>query len=512
MKHTLRQTILITLAAIASIGCASNYEDNFFLGDGSGAYEENYPQGGDQFTDYGENGFMVTATNPNSTFSVDADGASYSVLRAYLNRYDNLPPKAAIRTEEMLNYFTFDYPEPTNGHTVSLSHELTQCPWNEEHLLLRVGLKGAELTNEALPSNYVFMIDVSGSMASNDKLPLLKQGLRALAESLTAQDRLSIVTYSGNVEVLLEGVAGNNYDEISQAIDRLSAGGVTNGGKALVMAYNLAKACYIEGGNNRVIIGTDGDFNVGMTSTEELVEYVEQQLESNIYLSVMGFGLGNLNDAMMESLAGHGNGTYNYIDCTEQMVKVYIHERHQLQAVSKDTKIKVAFDPAMVEKWRLIGYENRVMSEEEFEDTKKDAGEIGAGQTITALYELIPTSTAVEEQALSSTGANLLASCEVRYKESVNDTEHNLLLNIEPTATPLLEASSEIKWAASLAAMSMLSRGSEYAGSATVEMVSNLAREGAEGPSAASADPYGYRQAHLALLDKWADAIKLARR
>lgn len=508
MKHTLRQTLLIALIAAVTIGCESDFSGDYYYPTyDDGQYNEDYPQSGDQFTDYGENNFVATATNPNSTFSVDADGASYSVLRAYINRYGNLPPKAAIRTEEMLNYFTFDYPEPSAGHTVSLSHELTQCPWNEEHLLLRVGLKGAAPADNTLPSNYVFMIDVSGSMSSDDKLPLLKKGLTALAESLTAQDRLSIVTYSGNVEVLLEGVAGNNYDEISQAIGRLSAGGVTNGGDALVMAYNLAKSCYIEGGNNRVIIGTDGDFNVGMTSTEELVEYVERQLESNIYLSVMGFGLGNLNDSMMESLAGHGNGTYNYIDCAEQMVKVYIHERHQLQAVSKDTKIKVAFDPAQVEKWRLIGYENRVMSEEEFEDTKKDAGEIGTGQTITALYELIPASIIAEEQEPSVTESNLLASCEVRYKEPLNDSEHTLLLNIEPTATPLLEASSEINWAASLAAMSMLSRKSQYAGNATVEMVSNLAREGASGASATAADPYGYRQAHLTLLDKWADTV-----
>ena len=500
MKHILHKLLtLILLAGLTSCAAEGDINDGFYYPNfNEGAPSDTQENlGGDQFTDYGENDFIATATNPNSTFSVDADGASYSILRAYINRYGALPPAAALRTEELLNYFTFDYPEPEEGHCVSVSHEAMVCPWNTEHTLLRVGLKGIK-PERMRPTNYVFMIDVSGSMDSNEKLPLLKEGLKALVEHLSAEDKISIVTYSGSVRALLEGVAGNRKEEIIRAIDKLQAGGSTNGGDALVMAYNLARSCYIPDGNNRVIIGTDGDFNVGMTSTEALVKYVEEQLQHNIYMSIMGFGLGNLNDSMMEKLAGHGNGTYDYIDSAEQMIKVYVNERERMQAVCKDTKIKIAFNPETVAQWRLIGYENRVMTEEEFEDSKKDAGEIGAGQTITALYELIPSESTDELPS-----ETLMATCEVRYKDTNFDTPYSIDYNIAPTVLSNAEASSEIKWAASLAAMSMLSRQSKYAGSATIAMVESLAREGVVGDRVQQADPHGYRAAHLILLDKW---------
>lgn len=496
--------MLLTIA-VAVVGCSTGMSD-YESGGYYPGYSEDY-SGGDNFTDYGENGFIDTAAQPNSTFSVDADGASYAVMRAYLNKRGTLPPAAAVRVEEMINYFTYDYPNPEAGHTVGLSHELTQCPWAPDNLLLRVGLKGQEIAPEEMPANnYVFMVDVSGSMNSYDKLDLLKEGLRALAECLTERDRVSLVTYSGEVKVLLEGVAGNDYPTISAAISKLNANGVTNGGDALVKAYELARGCYIEGGNNRVIIGTDGDFNVGMTSHEEIVAFIEGQLEHNIYLSVMGFGLGNLNDSMMEQMAAHGNGTYDYIDSKEQMLKVYINERSRLLAVAKDTKVQVGFNPEVVGKWRLVGYENRVMSEEDFEDTKKDAGEIGAGQTITALYELIP---AVRTQERTEGGAvGELATCRVNYKEAASGADLSLELPVESEAVALSDASSEIKWAASVAAMGMLTRNSEYKGEATVEMVLDLADEGVVGPSVQRADPHHYRIQHLALLDVWSSCLR----
>lgn len=501
MKQTLLKTSIL-VAFVTLVACQTADHNG-------GSYYPDYnnnPLGGDQFTDYGENGFVDTAEQPNSTFSVDADGASYAVMRAYLNKRGTLPPPAAVRVEEMINYFTYDYSDPEAGHSVGLSHELTRSPWTPDHLLLRIGLKGKEVAPEDMPANnYVFMVDVSGSMNATDKLDLLKEGLLALAESLTERDRVSLVTYSGEVEVLLNGVAGNDYDTISKAISKLRAGGVTNGGDALRIAYGIARACYIEGGNNRVIIGTDGDFNVGMTSNEEVVEFVEKQLEHNIYLSVMGFGLGNLNDSMMEQMAAHGNGNYDYIDSKAQMVKVYIHERNRLLAVAKDTKVQVSFNPEVVGKWRLVGYENRVMNDEEFEDTKKDAGEIGAGQTITALYELIPA--VRDENSTEQTESGDVATCRVNYKEASSGANLSLEHAVGGEVVALSEASSEIKWAASLAAMAMLARDSEYKGEATVDMVMELADEGVVGPSVQKVDPNNYRIQHLGLLELWKDTM-----
>lgn len=495
MKKLLLPLLLLAIGA-AAVACSEHYAP------GEGDYNNGtYPTpppapSGNQFADYGENPFIEAATQSKSSFSVDADGASYATIRALINNGQDVP-KEAVRIEEMLNYFNFDYPDAVEPHKLSFSHELAYCPWDGEHLLLRLGLKGQEIAVENwAPANYVFLIDVSGSMNSATKLGLLKRGLLLLTEQLRPEDRVSIVTYSGRVDVLLEGEAGDNYDAISKAIEQLKAGGVTNGGDALNTAYRIAKSCYIEGGNNRIIVGTDGDFNMGVTSQESLVEIVKRELENGIYLSVLGFGLGNLNDSMMEQLAANGNGVYDYIDSEEQMIKVFAQERNRMQAVTKDAKVQVEFNPEYVLSYRLIGYENRVMSNEDFENDETDAGEIGTGQTITALYEVVP---------LVGTSPDMkIASCTVNYKDL---DENNLTFQHDIDGSADF-ATPELKWAASLAAWGMIMRESPYAGTADIALVKSLAEAGAASASVAKVDPYGWRKAHLELLDKWIAAEK----
>ena len=433
---------------------------------------------GDRFDPIDENDFIRTADNNVSTFSIDADGASYAYMRRCI-RQGFLPGSNTVRIEEYLNYFTFDYPEPTGDHTVAINGEVGECPWNETHKLIRLGIKGKSLKPSQMPAaNYVFLIDVSGSMNSADKIQLLKTGLITLTDRLNPTDRVSIITYSGQVNRLLESTLVSDSETIKDAISKLKASGSTAGGEAMKMAYEEALANYIEGGNNRIIMGTDGDFNVGVTSTEELVEMVKEHASKGIYLTVCGFGTGNLNDSMMEQISNHGNGTYEYIDSEDELTKVFVNERSKFQAVANDSKVQVTFDKEKVESYRLIGYENRVMANEDFEDDSKDAGEIGAGQTITALYEIVPGEKYAE--------GGPLAVFDFRYKKALGG--ESIPLTMDVVMSDALDAMpTELTFAAGVAAYGMVLRNSIHKGSATLEMAFDLV--GAK----LDYDPYGYR-------------------
>ena len=438
---------------------------------------------GDRFDEIVENPFVKVSEEPQSTFSVDADGAAYAYFRRMVNMGWNVPA-SAVRIEEYLNYFTFDYADPAGGETLALNAETGPCPWNPGHRLLRLGLKGKTLSDRETPlANFVFLIDVSGSMDSSDKLPVLKSGLLGMLEKMDPEDQVSIVTYSGKAETLLRPTKVREGSKISKAIKKLTASGCTNGGDALREAYKLAKESYIEGGNNRIIMGTDGDFNVGVTSTDDLLEMVEEGAKAGIYMTVCGFGTGNLNDSMMETISNHGNGTYEYIDSEDEMMKVFVHERNRFVAVANDTKVQLTFDPAFVDSYRLIGYENRVMSNEDFENDDKDAGEIGSGQTITALYEIIP--------AEGAAAGLRCCTFDVRYKNALKESSNALSLEVKYGGNTL---SGNLSFAAGIAALGLTLRDSQYKGTASL----TLSRELVE--NALTFDPNGYRAQLLQLI------------
>ncbi|MDP5016876.1 MAG: VWA domain-containing protein, partial [Dolichospermum sp.] len=318
----------------------------------------------------------------------------YSNMRRFITQ-GQLPPKDAVRIEELINYFTYNYPQPTGNKPFSVTTEVTAAPWNPQHKLVQVGLQGKRLESETLPpSNLVFLIDVSGSMGEADKLPLVQQSLKLLVNKLRPEDRVSLVVYAGNAGVVLPATPGNQKTKILAAIDRLQAGGSTAGGQGIELAYKIAKQNFLKSGNNRVILATDGDFNVGVSSDAELTRLIEQKRDQGIFLTVLGFGTGNYKDGKMEQLADKGNGNYAYIDTLLEAKKVLVNDiRGTLFTIAKDVKIQVEFNPAKVQAYRLIGYENRLLQNQDFNDDKKDAGEIGSGHSVTALYEIIPTGT-----------------------------------------------------------------------------------------------------------------------
>ena len=451
------------------------------------------PMSGDKFGEFADNPFVQTSLQPVSTFSVDADGASYAVLRRYINSGYTVNP-SSVRIEELLNYFTFDYASPTDGNTVAINAEVGGCPWNPEHHLLRLGIKGKELTAAETPlANFVFLVDVSGSMYSNDKLELLKSGLKELVYQMNPDERISIITYSGEVKKLLESTPVKNSATIIKAIDQLTADGCTNGGEALKMAYEEAMANYDPKRNNRVILGTDGDFNVGVTSTNALTEMVESYAKKGIYMTCLGFGMGNLNDEMMESISNHGNGTYHYIDSENEMMKVFVHERERFVSVANDAKCQVTFDSTLVSEYRLIGYENRVMNKEDFEDDEKDAGEIGAGQTITALYEIVLTNPNLNSQ--TSNLNSPFVTFDFRYKKSL-DAE-SIPLQIKLKTEDIFNKysrSDSFYFAAGIATFGLVLRNSPYKGEANIDMARELVE------NHLGKDPHGYRAELLKLM------------
>lgn len=484
--------IIAVAAAVATVSCS---KDGFY---GSGFYaSEQIPDGegqptGDDFATTKENDFVKTSEQPLSTFSVDADGATYAYMRRCV-RAGLLPGPDAVRIEEYLNYFTFDYPEPSGEEMVAINAEVGECPWSAGHKLLRLGLKGKTLADSEIPdANYILLVDTSGSMNGDDRIILLKKGLVSMIDYMKPTDRIAIITYAGNVKKVLESTLVKDKSKIKKAINKLEASGSTAGGAAMKMAYDEATAHYVTGGNNRIIMCTDGDFNVGVTSTEALVEMVESYLNKGIYLSIMGFGMGNLMDSRMESLSNHGNGTYNYIDSEEEMMKVFVNERSRFFSVANDTKCQVGFNPETVDSYRLIGYENRVMNNEDFENDKKDAGEIGAGQTITALYEIIPA------EGFAAEGK--LADFNVRYKKVLGQDSRALSMSVPCTVAE----SENLNLAAGLAAYGLTLRDSKYKGEASISMAQELVGD------ALSFDPHGFRKQLLELLKK-AESLRTPR-
>jgi Ca-activated chloride channel family protein len=454
-----------------------------------------------------ENGFKSVKNNPLSTFSIDVDRASYSNIRRFINQ-GTRPPVDAVRIEEMVNYFKYDYPEPDGDHPFSVYTEAAECPWNRENILLHIGLKGVEIDKRELPSsNLVFLLDVSGSMDSYNKLPLLKSAFTMLVNELRPSDRVSIVVYAGAAGMVLEPTSGAKKEKILASINRLSAGGSTAGGAGINLAYKLAEENFIEGGNNRIILATDGDFNIGASSNAEMERLIEKKREKGIYITVLGFGMGNFKDDKMEIIADKGNGNYAYIDNLQEARKVLVSEfGGTLFTIAKDVKFQVEFNPVQVKSYRLVGYENRLLNDEDFNDDKKDAGEMGAGHTVTAIYELVPAESRrvspsidplkyqVSKPIKENDYSNELLTIKVRYKRP---EASNSILMEQPFTGPILEiedASENLRFAASVAGFGMLLRDSDNAGNFSLNRVMELAS------GAKSKDEEGYRGEFIRLI------------
>ena len=431
-----------------------------------------------------ENSFISVSSNPFATFAADVDTASYANLRRQILQNGSVDPDS-VRVEEMINYFHYDYPEPKDGEPFGVYTEITDCPWNEQTQLLRVGLQAKNLDVEAMPaSNLVFLIDVSGSMYDANKLPLVQRSFMTLVESLDDDCTVSIVTYASGQDVILEGVKASNKAEIMDAIQDLEAGGSTYGSKAIEMAYEVAEKYFIDGGNNRVIMATDGDLNVGQTSEGELTQLVKEQAKKGVFLSILGYGMGNYKDNKLESMADNGNGNYAYIDSIDEARKVLIDEAGgTLFTVAKDVKLQVEFNPALVKGYRLIGYENRVMAAEDFANDKKDGGEIGAGHQVTALFEIVPVgsdfdlhepeSKYSQKEEVSGELNGEYCTVNIRYKEPDGNTSTLLTYPVDESSVRS-EMSDDQKWCAGVAQVAMLIRDSEYKGTSDYDEVKKM--------------------------------------
>ena len=456
-----------------------------------------------------DNPFESVTDEPLSTFSIDVDTASYSNVRRHLDG-GSLPPAGAVRIEELINYFDYDYEAPSGRDPFTSHVEVAGCPWNTDHRLARIGLKGWEIPNDERPdSNLVFLIDVSGSMSDDNKLPLLKDALGLLVQQLGSSDRVAIVVYAGAAGLVLQSTAADDERAILEAMDRLKAGGSTHGSAGIHLAYETAAAHFVEGGVNRVILATDGDFNVGTTSQAGLIELVEQKARSGIFLTVLGFGMGNYKDSTLEKLADKGNGNYAYIDTRAEARKVLVEQiSGTLVTIAKDVKIQVEFNPAQVGHYRLIGYENRIMAAEDFNDDTKDAGEIGAGHTVTALYEIVPAGVPLSAPGVDSlkyqqpsnlgpeASSGELMTLKLRYKEPDGHVSEKLTFPITDSGRSYAEASADFKFAASVASFGMLLRDSPHKGTSSFEGVIELAGEGAV------RDRHGYRAEFVQLVRK----------
>ena len=447
--------------------------------------------GGDKFAHVIETPFITVSDEPLSTFSIDVDTASYSKVRSYLMDYGQLPPKDSVRIEELVNYFNYDYEGPDGEHPFAANAEVASCPWNSDHRLVRIGIKGEEIANEDRPSsNLVFLLDVSGSMNRANKLPLLKSGMKMLIDQLGENDRVAIVVYAGAAGLVQESITCDRKAEILSSLDSLQAGGSTNGGAGIQLAYQVALDNFIKGGTNRVILCTDGDFNVGTTSTGGLVRMAEEQAKAGVFLSVMGFGTGNLNDAMMEELSNKANGNYAFIDTLSEARKVLVEQMSgTLLTIAKDVKIQIEFNPKNVAAYRLVGYENRMLAAQDFNDDKKDAGEIGAGHTVTAFYEIVPVGLETEvaktnvddlkyQTARKTTKAakgNELLTLKLRYKQPDENESTLMSYPIEDTGNRFNQASSDFKFAASVAMFGMVLRDSAHDKSTNFDEIMELA-------------------------------------
>jgi Ca-activated chloride channel family protein len=454
-----------------------------------------------------DNPFLAVRSNALSSFSIDVDRASYSNVRRFIAEGQR-PPKDAVRIEELVNYFSYDYPDPRGAQPFSVTTDVSVAPWNREHRLVRIALHSKRVEMDKLPpNNLVFLIDVSGSMMPDNKLPLLKSALRLLVDQLREQDRVAIVVYAGNAGLVLPSTPGSDKRTILAALDRLEAGGSTAGGAGLKLAYDVAREQRMPNGNNRVILATDGDFNVGPSSDAEMIQLIEERRDQGTFLTVLGFGMGNLKDAKMEKLAGKGNGNYSYIDNLLEARKVLGHELGgTLLTVAKDVKLQVEFNPSHVLAYRLIGYENRLLRNEDFDDDRKDAGDLGAGHSVTALYEVIPIGShsttpirGVDSLRYQTVASHIADSkpCELmyvklRYKEPNGKTSRRFDVAVEDQVR---EPSTDFRFAAAVAAFGMILRNSEYKGTATMEDVIAMAKE------SLGKDREGYRAEFIRMVE-----------
>ncbi len=457
-----------------------------------------------------ENRFLEVTQKPLSTFSIDVDAASYSNLRRFINN-GTAPIKDAVRIEEMINYFNYKYPMPNAEHPFAVITELSDCPWNEQHRLLHIGLQGKKIPTDALPvSNLVFLIDVSGSMNQANKLPLLQSSFKLLTDQLRAEDKVAIVVYAGAAGVVLPATSGANKIKIKDAIGQLQAGGSTAGGAGIKLAYKIARENFVEGGNNRIILATDGDFNIGASSDAEMVRLIEEERKSGVYLTVLGYGMGNYKDNKMQQLANKGNGNHAYIDNLQEAKKVLVSEfGGTMFTIAKDVKIQVEFNPAKVQGYRLIGYENRMLEAEDFNDDQKDAGELGSGHTVTALYEIIPTG--VESDFIASVDplkyqkseidpknsrSNELMTVKLRYKKPDGDKSKLIEKTVFDYHNALANASENFLWSAAVAEFGMLLRESEFRQKATYQQAIQLAKK------AKGRDENGYRAEMIRMMEE----------
>jgi len=455
-----------------------------------------------------ENRFRKVTDEPLSTFSIDVDGASYSNVRRMIN-YGQMPTEGAVRVEEFINYFKYKYPQPTGNDPFSINTEMSVCPWNKDHKLVMVGLQGKEIATTNLPpSNLVFLIDVSGSMQPENRLPLVKASLKLLVDQLREQDHVAIVVYAGAAGLVLPSTSGMNKEKIMAAIDKLEAGGSTAGGAGIKLAYNVAKEQFKKGGNNRVILCTDGDFNVGMSSDDAMERLIEEERKSGVFLTVLGYGMGNYKDNKMQKLANKGNGNHAYIDGMNEAKKVLVNEfGGTMFTIAKDVKLQVEFNPALVQAYRLVGYENRLLNKEDFNNDKKDAGELGSGHTVTALYEIIPVGVEsdfiddVDELKYKQTTKNKksglkneIMTIKFRYKEPDANESKLIVHPLLDEKIPFEKTSENFRFATAVAQFGMLLRNSEFKGNATYEKVIRQAN------AAIGTDKEGYRTEFIKLV------------
>lgn len=455
-----------------------------------------------------ENGFKSVADTPLSTFSIDVDPASYSNMRRFINRGE-LPPADAIRTEELVNYFSYDYPKPTGNDPVKITVEAGTCTWNTAHRLVRIGLKAKEIPTEQLPaSNLVFLIDISGSMWGANRLDLVKSSLKLLVNNLRNKDKVAIVTYAGSAGVKLEATSGGDKQKIREAIDELTAGGSTAGGVGIHLAYQIAKKNFISDGNNRIILCSDGDFNVGVSSAEGLDQLIEKERKSGVHLTVLGYGMGNYKDKKIQVLAEKGNGNHAYIDNLQEANRVLVGEfGATLHTVAKDVKLQVEFNPFQVQAYRLIGYESRLLKDEDFNNDAKDAGDMGAGHTVTAFYEVIPAGVKneyvgkvddlkyqkKEKMTLKPTGSDELLTVKLRYKAPDKDVSRKMELPFVDNKGD--SVSSDFRFASAVAMFGQLLRDSDFKGTADYDKVIKLAKQGVNN------DERGYRREFIRLVE-----------
>lgn len=466
-----------------------------------------------------DNAFLPVKDQPLSTFSIDVDTASYTNVRRFLNA-NQRPPKGAVRIEELVNYFRYEYPQPDGPDPFSCALEVATCPWQTEHRLVRIGLKGKEIKREARPeANLVFLVDVSGSMAPENKLPLVRSSLKLLVDQLNADDSVAIAVYAGASGCVLEPTS--DKAKMREALSRLEAGGSTNGAAGIQLAYDLAQRSFKKGGTNRVILCTDGDFNVGVTSQSELISLIQRKAKGGVFLSVLGFGMGNLKDSTLEKLADNGNGNYAYIDTLNEGRRVFVEQMSgTLITIAKDVKVQVEFNPAQVSAYRLIGYENRLLAKEDFNDDAKDAGEIGAGHTVTALYQIVPVGKALPQQApgiddlkyqnaprraeappseppaIRAPASSEMLTVKLRYKQPESDVSKKIEFPLSDNRTTWEQSSRDFRWAASVAGFGLLLRDSPHKGSASWALVEELAAEGK------GDDRDGYRAEFVGLVEK----------